>query len=93
MNTRQVCGGIAVHSDAALCLTCSAAALTSAGYRILAPGELDGVSLEAAAQVADKRAAMAGTVSHEAARALLVALPDAIRALKASPAETDGEQK
>lgn len=32
-------------------------ALTSAGYRILAPGELDAETLEAAAQVADMRAA------------------------------------
>ncbi|PSM18262.1 hypothetical protein [Nitratireductor sp. StC3] len=62
------------------------------GFTVLAPGELDGVSMEAAARVADKRAAMAGTVSHEAARALLVALPDAIRALKASPTETDGSE-
>ncbi|MVA98887.1 hypothetical protein GN330_16690 [Nitratireductor sp. CAU 1489] len=64
------------------------------GYRILAPGELDGETLEAAAKVADKRAAMAGTVSHEAARALLEALPDAIRALKDAPAgKTDGAKQ
>ena len=69
-----------------------ARALTYAGYRLLALGELDEETLEAAAQVADKRAAMAGAVSHESARALLVALPDAIRALKASPTETDGDR-
>lgn len=50
-------------------------------------------ALEAAARVADKRADMAGTVSHEADRELLVALPDAIRALKASPVETYVEAK
>ncbi|MVB00113.1 hypothetical protein GN330_22970 [Nitratireductor sp. CAU 1489] len=63
------------------------------GFTVLAPRELDGETLEAAATVADKRAATAWILSHEAARALLEALPDAIRALKASPDETDGEAK
>lgn len=60
------------------------------GYRILAPGELDDVSLEVAAKVADKSAATAGIISHEFSSARLEELPDAIRALKASPTETDG---
>jgi hypothetical protein len=67
-------------------------ALHRTGYRILAPGELDDVSIEAAARVADEHAAGAGIVSHEASSAALEELPDAIRALKASPTGTEGGQ-
>jgi hypothetical protein len=59
------------------------------GYRILAPGELDRPSLEAAAAKVDIRARMAGKVSNEATRALLEALPEAIRRL-ANPGSTQG---
>lgn len=57
------------------------AALSVTGCRILGPDEVDPVTVGKAAEVADKRARMAPQVSHEAAMALLIALPDAIRAL------------
>jgi hypothetical protein len=68
-------------------------ALDDAGYRILARGEIDEETLEAAARVADKSAATAGIISHEFSSARLEELPDAIRALKASPDEADGEAR
>lgn len=60
------------------CLPC---ALTAAGFRILGPDEVDPMTVERAAEAANKRARMAPQVSHEASMALLIALPDAIRAL------------
>lgn len=79
---------------------CAVDSLTSAGYRILAPGELDGVSLEAAAKEIERLGRNAedtcGSRDHEviircaAQGDMAVVIAAAIRALKASPAETDG---
>ncbi|KRA00277.1 hypothetical protein ASD64_01510 [Mesorhizobium sp. Root157] len=63
----------------------------TSGYRILGPDELDPVTVERCAAIADKRARIAATVSHEAAVALLVVLPGAIRAL--SPEAPQPEAK
>ncbi len=52
------------------------------GNRIIHDSENHGPTRERAARIADRRAAMIRQVSHEAALALLQALPDAIRAME-----------
>lgn len=58
-----------------------AAAFTAAGFRILAPGDLDKVTLERAAKLTTQRLEVVKPLAIGAAVAVFNALPDAIRSL------------